>query len=153
MCIKKECDFWLHFEKKGDWGFRYFYAHENNTLLDRSKLVCTLDDLANFKDFLNKTDVIESCSRERKNTKWRYYKLTIFTVFAALLNDVHMGSKNAVLADPLPKNHTTNCLTFEEKTRQPYNNNLCFSRVPALSHARELTTRRKNFEIIQYIHQ
>ena len=27
-------------------GFRYFYAHENNAFLDRSKLVCTYDDLA-----------------------------------------------------------------------------------------------------------
>ena len=27
-----------------DGGFRYFYPHENNTLLDRSKLVCTHDD-------------------------------------------------------------------------------------------------------------
>ena len=44
-------------------GFRYFYAHENNTLLDRSKLLCTHDDLAKLKDFLHKTDVIESCSR------------------------------------------------------------------------------------------
>ena len=50
-----------------DGGFRYFYAHENNTLLDRSKLVCTHDDLAKLKDFVNKTDVIESCSRERMN--------------------------------------------------------------------------------------
>ena len=32
-----------------DGGFRYFYAHENNTLLDRSKLVCTHDDLAKLK--------------------------------------------------------------------------------------------------------
>ena len=53
--------------------FRYFYAHENNTLLDRSKLVCTRDDLAKLKDFLYKTDVIESCSRERTNAKWRFY--------------------------------------------------------------------------------
>ena len=35
-------------------GFRYFYAHENNTLLDRSKLVCSQDDFAKLKDFLNK---------------------------------------------------------------------------------------------------
>ena len=53
-------------------GFRYYYAHENNTLLDRSKPVCTQDDLAKLKDFLNKTDVIECCSRERMNTKWRF---------------------------------------------------------------------------------
>ena len=46
-----------------DGGFRYFYAHGNNTLLDRSKLVRTHDDLAKLKDFLNQTDVMESCSR------------------------------------------------------------------------------------------
>ena len=51
-----------------DGGLRYFYAHENNTLLGRSKLMCIHDDLAKLKDFLNKTDVIESCSRERMNT-------------------------------------------------------------------------------------
>ena len=105
--------------------FRYFYAHENNTLLDRSKLVCAHDDLAKLKDFFNNTDVIESCSRERMNTKWRFYKLTNLTVFAALLKDVPMGCKNAVLPEPLLKNHTINCLTFEENTRQPYNDNLC----------------------------
>ena len=36
-----------------------------------------------------------------------------------------MGCKNAVLLEPLLKNRTINCLTFEENTRQPYNNNLC----------------------------
>ena len=115
-----------------DGGFRYFYAHENNTLLDRSKLVCTHDDLAKLKDFLNKTDVKESCSRERMNTKWMFYKLTNLTVFAALLKDVPMGCKNAVLPEPLLKNHTINCLTYEENTRQPYNDNLCLFRAPAL---------------------
>ena len=115
-----------------DGGFRYFYAHENNTLLDRSKLVCTHDDLAKLKDFLNKTDVIESCSRERLNTKWRFYKITNLTVFAALLKDVPMRCKNAVLPEPLPKSHTINCLTYEENTRQPYNDNLCLFRALAL---------------------
>ena len=110
-----------------DGGFRYFYAHENITLLDRSKLVCTHDDLAELKDFLNKADVIESCSRERMNTKWRFYKLTNLTVFATLLEEVPMGCKDAVLPDRLLENHTVNCLTFEENTRQPYNDNLCLS--------------------------
>ena len=115
-----------------DGGFRYFYAHENNTLLDRSKLVCTHDDLAKLKDFLYQTDVIESCSRERMNTKWRFYKLANLTVFAALLKDVPMGCKNAVLPEPLLKNRTINCLTYEENTRQPYNDNLCLFRALAL---------------------
>ena len=114
-----------------DGGFRYFYSHENNTLLDRSKFVCTHDDLAKLKDFLNKTDVIESRSRERLNIKWRFYTLTNLTVFAALLKDVPMGFKNAVLK-PLLKNHTINCLKYEENTRQPYNDNLCVFRALAL---------------------
>ena len=41
-----------------DGGFRYLYAHENNTLLDRSKLVCIRDNLVKLKDILNKTDMI-----------------------------------------------------------------------------------------------
>ena len=115
-----------------DGGFRFFHAHENNTLLDRSKLVCTHDDLAKLKDFLNQTDVIESCSRERTNTKWRFYKLTNLTVFAALLKDVPMGCKNAVLSELLLRNGTIDCLTIEESTRQPYNDNLCLLRALAL---------------------
>ena len=108
-----------------DGVFRYFYAHENNTLLDRSKLVCTHEDLAKSKDFLNQTDVIESCSRERTTTMSKFNKLTNLTVISALLKDVPMGRKDAVLPEPLLKNHTINCLTFEESTRQPYNDNLC----------------------------
>ena len=92
----------------------------------------TRDDLAKLKKFLNKTDVIGSCSRERINTKWRFYKLTNLTVFAALLKDVPMGCKDAVLHEPLPKNHTINRLTFEENTRKPFNNNLCLFRALAL---------------------
>ena len=112
--------------------FRYFYAHDNNTLLDRSKLVCTRDDLAKLKSFLNKTDVIESCSRKGKNTKRRFYKLTNLTVFAALLTDVPMWCKDAVLPEPLLRSGTINCLTFEENTRQTSNNNLCLFRAFAL---------------------
>ena len=114
-----------------DIGFRFFYAHENNTLLDRSSFVCTHDDLAKLEDFFNKIDVIESCSREKMNTNRRFDKLTNLTVFAALLKDVPMGCRDAVLGEPLLKNCTINCLTFEENTRQPYNDNLCLP--PALA--------------------
>ena len=119
-------------KNKEDGGFRYFYAHENNTLLDRSKLLCTHDDLAKLKDFFNQTGVIESCSREKLSTKWIFYKLAILTVFAALFKDVPTGCKNAVLLELLLKNHTTNCLTNEENTSQPYNDNLCLFRSLAL---------------------
>ena len=119
-------------KNKENGEFRYFYAHENNTPLDRSKLVYTHDDLAKLKDFLNKIEVMESCGRERMNTKWRFYKLTNLTVFAALLKKVPMGCQDVVLLEPLLRNGTINCLTFKEKTRQPKNDNLCLFRAPAL---------------------
>ena len=52
-----------------DGRYRYFYAHENNTLLDRPQLVCNKDDLTKLKHIVNQTDVIESCTIERMNTK------------------------------------------------------------------------------------
>ena len=94
--------------------------------------MCTHDNLAKLKVFVNKSDVIESCSREKLSTNWGFYKLTNLTVLAALLKDVLMGCRNAVLPEPLLKNHTINCLTFEENTRQPYNDNLCLFRALAL---------------------
>ena len=132
MCSKSESVFGFILKKIENGGFRYFYAHESKTLLELSKLVCTHDDLAKLKDVLNKTAVIESCSRERMNTKWRFYKLKNLTVFAALLKDDPMGCKDAFLPEPLSKNCRINCLTFEENTRQPYNDNLCLFRALAL---------------------
>ena len=115
-----------------DVKFRYFHAHENNTLLDRSKLVCSQDDSANLKKFLNETNVIEACRRKRMDTKWRFCKLTNLTVFAALLREVPMRCKNAILPESLLIKGTINCLTYEENTRQPYNDNLCLFRALAL---------------------
>ena len=101
MCSKSESGFWFHFENIEGGGFICSYAHENNTSLDRSELVCTRDDLEKLKDILNKSDVMELCSRERLNTTWRFYKLKNLTVLAALLKDVPMGCKSAVLPKPL----------------------------------------------------
>ena len=115
-----------------DGNFRYFYAHENNTLLEQSKLVSSKDDMANLKKILKKTDVIESCTKERSNTKWRFFKLTNLTIFAALLRDIPMGCKDAVLPEPLLRNRSINCLTYEQNTKKPYKGNLCLFRALAL---------------------
>ena len=115
-----------------DGSSRYFYAHENNTVLERSKLVCTPDDITNLKEKLQKMDIVDLCTRERANTKWKFYKLTNQTLFAAILKDVPMGCKDSVLPEPLLKNQNVNYLTFEKNTRRPYNDNLCLFRAVAL---------------------
>ena len=111
---------------------RYFYAHEDNTVMERSKLVCTQADMTNLKDRMQKTDIVDICTRERTNTKWKFYKLTNLTTFASLLKGVPMGCKDTVLPEPLLKNHNVNCLTFERNTSQPYNDNLYLVRALAL---------------------
>ena len=140
MCSKSDLTVGFILKNTENGGFRYFYAHENNTLLERSKLVCTHNDLSKMKTFLNKTDVIESFTQEKMNTKWRFYKLTILTVFAALLKDVPMGCNDAVLLEPLLKNISTNCLTFKEITRQLVPFSCACS--PSECHS---TTGRRNF--------
>ena len=52
------------------------------------------------------------------NTKSRLYKLTNLTVFDVSLKSVPSGCKDAVSIEHLLKNHTVNCVTFEEKTGQ-----------------------------------
>ena len=80
------------------------------------KLVSDKNYLAKTQDILKKTDVIESCTIEN-NTKWRFFKLTTLTIIAALLRDISNGCKDAVLPQSLLKNHTANCLTYEQNTK------------------------------------
>ena len=90
-----------------DGSCRYSYAQGNNTVMERSKIVCTPDDITNLKEKLQKMDIVDFCTEsfvERANTKWKFYKLTNLTVFAALLKDVPMGCKDSVLPKPLLKN-------------------------------------------------
>ena len=115
-----------------DGKFRYLYAHENSTLLEQSKLVSNKDDMVKMKEILKKTVVIESCTKERINTKWRFFKLTNLTIFVALLRDIPMGCKDAVLHESLLKNYTVNCLTYDQNTKKPYKENLCLFRALAL---------------------
>ena len=51
---------------------RYFYAQENNMVVDRSKLVCTPDDITNLKKKLQKMDIVDLCNRKRANTRWKF---------------------------------------------------------------------------------
>ena len=88
--------------------------------------------MAKLKEILKKTDLIESCTKERSNTKWRFFKLTNLTISAALLRDIPMGCRDAVLPESLLKNHTVNCLTYEQNTKKPYKDNVCLFRALAL---------------------
>ena len=84
--------------------------------------------MAKMKEILKTTDVIQSCTKERSNTRWRFFILTNLTIFAALLRDIPMGCKDGILRESLLKKHTVNCLTYEQNTKKPYKDNLCLFR-------------------------
>ena len=101
--------------------------------MERSKLLCTPDDITVLKDKLQRMDFFDLCTRESANNKWKSYKLTYLTVFEALLKVVPMGCTDSVLPKPLLKNQNVNCLTLEKNTKKPGNDNLCISRAVALA--------------------
>ena len=128
-----------------DGKFRYYNAHENNTLLEQSKLVSNKDDMAKLKEILKKTDVIDTCTKERSNTKWRFSKLTNLTIFAALLKDIPMGCKDAILPEFLPKYHTVHCLTYEWNTKN-HTKTIFASSEHLLSTCKEMRDLRKKHQ-------
>ena len=100
--------------------------------MERAKLVCTQADMYNLKDRMQRMGIVDLCTREKANTKWKFFELINLTIFALSLKDVPMGCKDKVSPEPLLKNHNVNCLTFERSTRQPYNDILCLCRTLAL---------------------
>ena len=115
--------------------------------MERWKLVCTPDDIANLKSKLQKIDILDLCMQERANIKWRFYKLTNLTVSAALLKDVPMGCKNTVLPEQLLKKQNVNCLTYEQNNKRPYEDNLCLFRALALQLHGNETLEETTFKI------
>ena len=95
--------------------------------MDRANLVATKEDLLKFKNVLSNTDLIETCNVPNGKSKYKVENLQIDKchVFAAPLKDDPMGSKDAVLPEPLTKNHTVYFPTYDEDTREPYKDNLC----------------------------
>ena len=105
---------------------RYFSAHEINTVIEMSKLVCNHDDMVNLKEKMQEIETVDHCTRERAITKLRFYELTNVTIFASSLKNVPMDCEDTVLPEPLLNNNNVKCLLFEKTTKQPYIDNLFF---------------------------
>ena len=66
--VKVDLAFGFAPERFEDGTCRYFYAHETNTVMEKSNLECTQDDVTNLKDKLQKIDIVDHCTRRRVNT-------------------------------------------------------------------------------------
>ena len=111
--------------------YRYYYPHENNLLLDRAHLLSNKNDLLNLQSEIGKFDLIETCTQERQNSKWRFALITNVTIFAALLKNIPLGCLDSVLPEPLLRNLEVNCLVSNGHD-VPYNDNLCLFRANSI---------------------
>ena len=70
---------------------RCFYAHENNTIMERRKLECTQADKTNLKHRMQKTDNVDICTRERTNTKVEILQTHKFNTFCFVTQRCNHG--------------------------------------------------------------
>ena len=130
-----------------DGSCTYFYTQENNTVMERSKIVCTPDDITNLKEKIQKTDFVDLRTREKANTKWKFYKLTNLTIFPAVLKDIPLGCKDSVLPEPPLTNQNVKYLNFEKNKRNTYNDIFCLFRAIALHLIGSERLEEKTFKI------
>ena len=110
--------------------YRYFQAHENNTIVEKSHLLCSKGDLVSLQYRVSKMYLVETCAQERANTKWWYALTTNVTILCALLNNIPMGCLDAVIPDQFLKRSDVNCLVTNGYG-ETYKDYLCLFRAVA----------------------
>ena len=82
-------------------------------------------------------DVVDHCTRERANTKWKFYNPKNVTVLASLLKDIPMGCKYTVSPEPLLKNHNLESLLLGEIRDNPTMTSSFFKALAILLHGKD----------------
>ena len=90
--------------------YRYYYLHEDNLLLDQAFFLSNKNGLLNLQNKIEKRDLIETCTKGRQNSKWRFRLISIVIVFAALLTNIPMGCTDFPLPESLLRNLEVNFL-------------------------------------------
>ena len=80
---------------------RYFYALENNLVMESSKPVCTQHDIVNLKKNCRKWILLIFSLGKKLRLNGNFCKLITVTVFASILKDRPMGCKDTVIPERL----------------------------------------------------
>ena len=110
-----------------DGRYRYFYAHENNLLVERSLFIANKEDMTEFQLRLDDFSIVDLSTTERSSTKWKLLFTKNVTFFAALLKSGLVGCKDILLPPNLVKRSDVNYLTYKSN-KERYNGNLCLLR-------------------------
>ena len=110
--------------KVEDGSYRYFYAHENSLLLEKSLLIANKEDMTEFQQRQDDLNNMELSTKKRSSTKRKLLFTTNVTIFAALLKSVPVGCKDTLVPPNLVNWSDVNCLTYKSN-KERYNDNLC----------------------------
>ena len=105
-----------------DGSYRFFSAHENNLLLERSLLIANNEIVTAFQQGLDNLNIVELRTRERSSTKWKLLFTSNVTFYAALLKSVPVGCKYILLPPNLIKRSDVNCLTYTSNKERSIDN-------------------------------
>ena len=72
-------------------NYRYFYAYENNNLCEISYLLCTKADLITIRGKVEKFDIVEQGTQERRNTKRKFKLITNVIIFCCFAEEHSNG--------------------------------------------------------------
>ena len=63
MCSQNQLCILICFENLELGTCRHFFSHENNTVIEKSKLVSTRVDIKNLEERLQKVYIVDTCTR------------------------------------------------------------------------------------------
>ena len=82
--------FFLRIVETGE--YRNYYKHiKNNTLFEKSHLLCTKADLITIQRKLEKFAIVEPCTQEGQNTKWMFKLIKNVIIFISLQKKISNG--------------------------------------------------------------
>ena len=110
-----------------DGKYCYFYAHQNNLILERSQLLAKKEDMLELQSKINNWTIVELSTRERSSTNWKFPLATNMPFLQHCLRSFPMGEKMFCYPPRLVKRTELNCLTCKTN-KECYNDNLCLIR-------------------------
>ncbi|XP_033729182.1 uncharacterized protein LOC117318295 isoform X1 [Pecten maximus] len=116
-------------------SMRYFYPHNNETVLDQPMLISELRDVRRLIDRLRETDLLATVFSQRPSTKWRVYRVTNVR-WTVTRTSFPLGAQ-VTLPDFIKNLNSVINLTHDRNTGRPFTDNLCIFRCLAYDRVRD----------------
>ena len=122
--------------------YQYFHPMESDRLIDTPFTISNVADIDRLMEKLNDMDLLANMVKQRKNTKWLFFKLTN-VVFYVNKTAFVLGGESEMLPKHILNSRAIHALTHNRITKEPFNDNLCVFRCLALHEGHNIRTLEK----------